>query len=98
MRCYAFFLVLAASAMIISSCSTPPTFGHVDHISAADMAAAVSAFKAATRPDAEVGAIEVITHNEIRIYQATERRNYTSMVRVKGKWQEGSVVLVHPRY
>jgi hypothetical protein len=98
MRRDAVFLLLAASAMIIPSCSTPPAFGHVDHISAADMEAAVSAFRAATRPDAEVGAIEVITHNEIRIYQATERRNYTSMVRVKGKWQLGSVVLVHSAY
>ena len=98
MRRDALFLLLAASALIISSCSTPPAFGHVDHISAADMEAAVSAFRAATRPDAEVGAIEVITHNEIRIYQATERRNYTSMVRAKEKWQVGSVVLVHPAY
>jgi len=56
------------------------------------------AFKAATRPGAEVGAIEVITHNEIRIYQATERRNYTSVVHEKGKWHVGGVVLVHPVY
>ncbi len=91
-------LVLAAGAMIVSACSTPPPFGHVDHVSAADMQAAVSAFKAATRPDAEVGAIEVISQNEIRFYQAIERRNYTSMVREKGKWHVGSVVLVHPRY
>jgi hypothetical protein len=62
------------------------------------MQAAVSAFRAATRPDAEVGAIEVITHNKIRFYQATERRNYTSVVREKGKWHVGSVALVHPRY
>jgi hypothetical protein len=92
------FLVLAAAAIIVSSCTTPPPFGQVDHVSAADMQAAVSAFKAATRPDAAVGAIEVISHNEIRFYQATERRNYTSMVREKGKWHVGSVVLVHPRY
>jgi hypothetical protein len=98
MRANAVFLLLAASAMIVSSCSTPPAFGHVDHVSAADMEAAVSAFRAATRPDAEVGAIEVITHNEIRIYQATERRNYTSMVRVKTKWEVGNVVLQHPAY
>jgi len=91
-------LALAASVMIVSSCSTPPPFGHVDHVSAADMEAAVSAFKAATRPDAEVGAIEVITHNEIRIYQATERRTYTSVVREKGKWHVRGVVLVHPAY
>ena len=84
--------------MIVCSCSTPPPVGHVDHVSAADMQAAMSAFRAATRPDAEVGAIEVITHNEIRFYQATERRNYTSMVREKEKWHVGSVVLVHPRY
>jgi hypothetical protein len=84
--------------MIVFSCSTPPPFGHVDHVSAADMEAAVSASKAATRPDAEVGAIEVITHDEIRIYQATERRNYTSVVREKRKWHVRGVVLVHPVY
>ena len=91
-------LLAVTVAIIVSSCSTPPPFGHVDHVSAADMEAAVSAFKAATRPDAEVGAIEVITRDEIRIYQATEQRNYTSMVRVKGKWQVGDVVLRHPAY
>ena len=98
MRRDARFLALAVSAIIASSCSSPLPFGHVDHVSAADMQAAVFAFKAATRPDAEVGAIEVISHNEIRFYQATERRNYTSTVREKGKWHVGSVVLVHPRY
>ena len=98
MSSHSVVVLLAAAAVTVCSCSTPPAFGHVDHISAADMQAAVSAFKAATRPDAEIGATEVITHSEIRIYQATERRNYTSMVRVKGKWQVGNVVLRHPAY
>jgi hypothetical protein len=62
------------------------------------MEAAVSAFRAASRGDPWVGAIEVITYNEIRIYQATEHRNYTSMVRVKGKWQVRDVMLVHRAY
>jgi hypothetical protein len=98
MRHAAVVLLLAGSAMIVSSCSTPPPFGRVDHVSAADMEAAVSAFKAATRADAEIGVIEAITHNEIRIYQATERRNYTSMIRAKGKWGVGDVVIRHPAY
>jgi hypothetical protein len=91
---------LLATCCVVCSCSTnnPPPLGQVDHVSAADMEAAVAAFKAATRPDAEVGVIDVITHNEIRIYQATERRNYATMVRVKGKWQVGDVVLAHPAY
>ena len=63
----------------------------------ADLNAAVSAYKMATRPDASIGPIEVISHDEIRIYQDSERRNYTAMVRRKGKWVVGSVVLVHPR-
>jgi len=66
-------------------------------VSIADLDAAVSAYKMATRPDASIGPIEVISHDEIRIYQDGERRNYTAMVREKGKWVVGRVVLVHPR-
>lgn len=46
----------------------------------------------------EIGAIEVITRDEIRLYQDTSRRNFTSVVRENGKWHIGRVVLVHPAY
>jgi hypothetical protein len=90
-------LALAVSAAILS-CSTVAPFGRVDHVSAADMEAAVTAFKAATRADAEIDVIEVVGRNEIVIYQASERRNYTSMIRVKGKWHVGEVVIRHSVY
>ena len=68
-------------------------------ISAADIQTAVAAFQASmARGPARYGDIEVISHDEIRIYQDHAPSNYHSMVRVKGKWELGSVVLVHPVY
>jgi hypothetical protein len=105
MRAYRASLLLSAIVIVLGSCATStfrvagvPTFGRIQDVSVVDIEAAVSAFKAATRPGASVGEIEVVSHDEIRIYQDAERRNYTSMVRTKGKWQVGSVVLVHPVY
>jgi hypothetical protein len=105
MRAYRDSLLLLAIVIVLGSCATStfhvagaPTFGRIQDVFVGDIEAAVSAFKAATRPGAPVGEIEVISHDEIRIYRDTERRNYTSMVRTKGKWQVGSVVLVHPVY
>jgi len=42
--------------------------------------------------------IEVISHDEIRMHDEPAPSSYTAMIRVKGNWQVGRVVLVHPRY
>lgn len=73
-----------------------PTFGRTQDVSIADIEAALSGYK--TSETEKVGPAEVMSHDEIRIYQDSECKNYTSMVRIKGKPQFGSVVLVHPRY
>jgi hypothetical protein len=92
-------------AILPASCSSPlriagaPTFGRVDDISVADIQAAVSAYRASiVDHDQAFGPIEVIGHDEIRIYQGNELRNYTSMEPVKGRWRLDSVVLWHPAY
>ena len=102
MRVCGGFLV-AVSAAAFLSCTVSnfrvggvPTFGRVQDVSIADIEAAISAYKGSGSE--KVGPAEVMSHDEIRIYQDTECRNFTSMVRVKGKWQLGSVVLVHPIY
>jgi hypothetical protein len=93
------FFVSIVSCIVLASCGSDTMFrGRIPDLPVADIEAAVSAYKAATQPDAEVGVVEVITRNEIRIYQGTERRNYSSMVREKGKWVLGPVMIVHPRY
>ena len=92
-------------AILPASCSSPlriagaPTFGRVDDISVADIQATVSAYRASiVDHDQAFGQIEVISHDEIRIYQGNELRNYTSMERVEGRWRLDSVVLRHPAY
>jgi hypothetical protein len=102
MRVCAVFLVAVVTAGFLS-CTVSnfrvagvPTFGRVQDVSVADIEGAISAYKGSSSE--QVGPAEVISHDEIRIYQDTECRNFTSMVRVKGKWQLGSVVLVHPVY
>ena len=92
-------------AILPASCSSPlriagaPTFGRVDDISVADIQAAVSAYRASSVDhDQAFGQIEVISHDEIRIYQGNELRNYTSMERIKGRWRLDSVALRHPAY
>ena len=99
------FLLVPLLAMLLSSCAAPlrifgtSTFGRTQDVSAADIEAAVAAYEASIwHGPARYGDIEVINHNEIRIYQDHAPCNYTSMVREKGKWVTGSVVLVHPRY
>jgi hypothetical protein len=102
MRVCGGFLVAVVTAAFLS-CTVSnfrvegvPTFGRVQDVSIADIEAAISAYKGSGSE--KVGPAEVMSRDEIRIYQDTECRNFTSMVRVKGKWQLGSVVLVHPIY
>jgi hypothetical protein len=104
-RGHNYFLILLAVLPLLSSCTSTvrvagyPTFGRIQDVSAADIEAAVSAY-AGLHPGghAQVGDIEVVSHDEIDIYMERAPSDYTSMIRVKGKWQQGSVVLVHPRY
>jgi hypothetical protein len=105
MRLHDDFAGLAALLIVLTSCTVSnfyvagvPTFGRIQDVSVADIEAAISAYKQSLAVPEPVGPAEVISHDEIRIYQDSECRNFTSMVRVKGKWQLGSVVLVHPRY
>jgi hypothetical protein len=92
-------------AILFMSCSAPlrvagaRTLGRTQDVSAADIQSAVADYQASTwHGPARYGDIEVISHDEIRIYQGHAPSNYTSMVRVKGRWEIGSVVLVHPAY
>jgi hypothetical protein len=97
--------VIAAMTILLASCSAPlrvagaRTFGRTQDISAGDVQTAVAAYQASVwHGPARNGDLEVISHDEVRIYQEHAPSNYTSMVRVKGKWELGSVVLVHPAY
>jgi hypothetical protein len=99
------FSVIAAMTILLASCSAPlrvaggRTFGRTQDISAGDVQTAVAAYQASVwHGPARYGDLEVISHDEVRIYQEHAPSNYTSMVRVKGKWELGSVVLVHPAY
>ena len=106
MRCYRDSLLLSAIVILLGSCATNtvdiagfPTFGRIQDISEADIRAAVSAYaRINPKGPAHVGDIEVISRDEIRIYVDRAPSDYISMVRIRGRWQEGSVVLVHPAY
>ena len=99
-------LVSAAVAIIVASCATDtfrvagiPTFGRIQDISVADIEAALAAYKGPhPDPHDRVGEIEVVSHDEIRFYQGRAPSSYVSRVRKKGKWELGSVVLVHSAY
>ena len=83
----------------ISRRRAPIISGRVQDVSNADIQVAVAAYQASIRyGPAPIGEIEVISHDEVRIHDDPAPSNYTSMLRVKGKWQLGSVVLVHPSY
>jgi len=93
--------LLPSVSVLLASCVTStfrvaavPVFRRTQDVSIADIEAAISAYK--TTDAEKVGPAEVISHDAIRIYQDAECRNFTTMVRVKGNWQLGNVVLVHP--
>src|SRR6266508_4391177 len=88
------FLVAPAIAIVLASCSTPfrvagiRTFGRIQDIPVADIEAAVSAYRGLKGALHErIAEIEVIGHDEGRIYQDPAPSSFISMVRVKGKWQ-----------
>jgi hypothetical protein len=96
------FFVMPAIALMLASCSTtgPVISGRTQDISPTDIQAAVAALQGSivdgpVRP----AEIEVISHDEIRIHvEQPAPSNCIAMVRVRGSWQVGGVVLVHPRY
>ena len=85
-------LLLMATA-VVTSCNTfrvagAPTFGRVHDISVADIEAAVAAYKTAhVYEDTSVGQIEVISHDEVRLYGDVGPCPYVTMRRVHGKWR-----------
>ncbi len=99
-------LLLTASALVFISCAAPfrvagiHTTGRVEDISTADIEAALTAYQASIySPGPEkLAEVEVISHDEVRMHYAPTPSSYTAMVREKGKWVKGSVVLVHPIY
>jgi hypothetical protein len=105
MRAQISVLFLTATVIVFASCAAPfrvagiRTSGRIEEISVADIEAAVTAYQASIwHGPAKIGEIEVISHDEVRMHRERAPSNYTSMVRLKGKWQIGSVVLVHPVY
>jgi hypothetical protein len=84
-------LILATT--VFASCNTfrvagAPTFGRVHDISVADIEAAVAAFKSAhIYEDTSVGQIQVISHDEVRLYAEVGPGPYVTMRRVHGKWR-----------
>jgi len=102
MHAHSDFFVGPAIALVLASCSTtgPVISGRTQDISATDIEVAMAALQGSivdgpVRP----AEIEVISHDEIRIHVAQPApSNYIAMVRVRGNWQVGRVVLVHPRY
>jgi hypothetical protein len=98
------FFVGLTIALLLASCSTPGPIisGRTQDVSAADIQDALTALQGSildgsVRPTE----IEVISHNEIRIRMHIEQptpSNYIAMVRVRGGWQVGSVVPLHPTY
>jgi hypothetical protein len=105
MRAQISVLFLTATVIVFASCAAPfrvagvRTSGRIEEISVADIEAAVKAYQAwIWHGPAKIGEIEVISHDEIRMHDSPPPSNYISMVRVRGKWVMGSVVLVHPIY
>lgn len=103
MRAHISVLFFAATMIVFASCVAPyrvagiRTSGRIQDISAADVEAAIAAYQASiSHGPAKIGEIEVISHDEVRMHDLPPPSSYTSMVRKKGKWVMGSVVLVHP--
>jgi len=84
-------LILATT--LLASCNTfrvagAPTFGRVHDISIEDIEAAVAAYKAAhIYEDTSVAQIQVISHDEVRLYGDRGPGPYVIMRRVHGKWR-----------
>jgi len=101
MHAHSDFFVAPAIALVLASCSTtgPVISGRTQDISATDIQAAVAALQGSiVDGPVRIAEIEVISHDEIRMHDQPTPSNYITMVRVRGSWQVGRVMLVHPRY
>ena len=105
MRAHFSVLFATATFIVFASCAAPyrvggvRTTGRSEDISVADIEAAVAAYQASIRHGpAKITEIEVISHDEVRMHDLPAPSNYIAMVRERGKWVMGSVVLVHPIY
>ena len=93
-------LCIAVLASIAISCSSVmvgaiPAHGKLRDISVSDINAALVAFHAMPgRSNWKVGEIEVIGHDEIRLYWDQAGGSYDTMKRVRGKWRHGGGVVV----
>jgi len=101
MHAHSDFFVAPAIALVLASCSTtgPVISGRTQDISATDIQAAVAALQGSiVDGPVRIAEIEVISHDEIRMHDQPMPSNYIALVRVRGSWQVGRVMLVHPRY
>ena len=86
-------VLLIVTSAVLASCNTfgvagAPTFGRVHEISVADIEAAVAAYKAAhIYEDTSVAQIQVISHDEVRLYGDRGPGPYVIMRHVHGKWR-----------
>jgi hypothetical protein len=86
-------VLLIVTAAVLASCNTfrvagAATFGRVHEISVADIEAAIAAYKAAhICEDTSVAQIQVISHDEVRLYGDRGPGPYVIMPRVHGKWR-----------
>ena len=93
---------IGAALALVSGCNTfrvsgAPTFGKVHDISVADIEAAVAAYRkdsVANHRTPLVGQIQVLGHDNVRIYWGEAGGGYTTMNRVRGKWLRGEEVIV----
>jgi hypothetical protein len=96
------FLVIAATSLLLS-CNTfrvagAPVFGRVREISAGDIEEAVAAYGEYTRAvyhtEPQVGQIQVLNHDSVRIYWGLAGGSYTTMNRVHGRWSRADEAIV----
>jgi hypothetical protein len=92
-------LPFAYMLLVLTSCATVRVdgyrvFGRVHEVSEADIRAAVVAFQGShLYAPSIVGSIQVISHDEIRIYWPASG-NYDVMKRIRGKWRHvGGMVI-----
>jgi hypothetical protein len=98
MRAVSTFPLLGIAAFALAACTTfrvagAPTFGRIHDMPVSEIEAAVAAYQKLHYRT--VGNIQVISHDEIRIYWKGALSNYDTMKRVDGRWVHlGGAVVV----
>jgi predicted small secreted protein len=95
-------MALVSAAMLCGGCNTyrvagAVTFGRTQDISAADIEAAVAAYRKMVLGWGGVpyvGQIEVRSHDCVRIYMDDASGGWTEMLRHHDKWVQGASVIV----